>query len=79
MFPQKCVISLMPDKIFFVATAAADSCVNVSPKGLDSPRLLDQQRVIWLNLAVERVQTSCGMSVPLYEYSADQPADKYCQ
>lgn len=36
-------------KIFFVATAAADGRVNVSPKGMDSLRVLDKQRVIWLN------------------------------
>lgn len=29
-------------KIFFVATAAADGRVNVSPKGLDSLRILDK-------------------------------------
>lgn len=37
-------------KIFFVGTAAAASRVNVSPKGMDSFRVLDQSRVAWLNL-----------------------------
>lgn len=37
-------------KLFFVATAAADGRVNVSPKGLDSLRLLDERRVLWLNV-----------------------------
>lgn len=37
-------------KIFFVATAAADGRVNVSPKGMDSLRVVDSNRVIWLNL-----------------------------
>ena len=37
-------------KLFFVGTATADSTVNVSPKGLDSLRVLDERRVIWLNL-----------------------------
>jgi hypothetical protein len=37
-------------KIFFVATATADSRVNLSPKGLDTLRVLDARRVLWLNL-----------------------------
>lgn len=35
--------------IFFVATAAHDGRVNVSPKGLDSLRVLGPNRVVWLN------------------------------
>lgn len=37
-------------KIFFVGTATADSRVNVSPKGMDSLRVLGPNRVIWLNV-----------------------------
>src|SRR4051812_19177958 len=35
--------------MFFVATAARDGRVNVSPKGLDSLRVVDPRRVVWLN------------------------------
>jgi hypothetical protein len=35
--------------MFFVATAARDGHVNVSPKGLDSFRVLGPNRVAWLN------------------------------
>jgi Pyridoxamine 5'-phosphate oxidase len=35
--------------MFFVATAAKGGRVNVSPKGLDSLRVLDPHRVVWLN------------------------------
>ena len=35
--------------IFFVATAARDGRVNVSPKGLDSLQVLGPNRVVWLN------------------------------
>ena len=125
-------------KIFFVGTAAADGRVNVSPKGLDSLRILGSTRVAWLNvtgsgnetsahvrqnprmtlmfaafegrpkilrlfgqaevihsndpqwgvlfplfpplpgarqifvLAVDLVQTSCGMAVPLFDYVGDR-------
>ena len=34
----------------FVATAAADRRVNVSPKGMDTLRVIDESTIIWLNL-----------------------------
>ena len=36
--------------IFFVGTAGSEGSINVSPKGMDSFRVLDQSRVAWLNL-----------------------------
>lgn len=36
--------------MFFVATAGVAGRVNVSPKGMDSLRVLDPHRVAWLNL-----------------------------
>jgi len=36
--------------LFFVGTATADSRVNISPKGMDSFRVLSSSRVAWLNL-----------------------------
>ncbi|MEP2512382.1 MAG: pyridoxamine 5'-phosphate oxidase family protein [Reichenbachiella sp.] len=37
-------------QIFFVATAASSGKVNLSPKGLDSFRILGPNKVAWLNL-----------------------------
>lgn len=37
-------------KIFFVGTATAESRVNISPKGMDSLKVLNENRVIWLNV-----------------------------
>jgi hypothetical protein len=37
-------------KIFFVGTATEDSRVNISPKGMDSLKVMDKNRVIWLNV-----------------------------
>lgn len=37
-------------QMFFVATAAPTGKINLSPKGLDSLKVLDTNRVIWLNL-----------------------------
>ncbi len=36
-------------KIFFVGTAASDGRVNVSPKGMESLKVLGPERVVWLN------------------------------
>lgn len=45
-------------KIFFVGTATANSRVNVSPKGMDSLRVLGQNRLIWLNVTGSGNETS---------------------
>ena len=37
-------------KIFFVGTAASDSLINVSPKGMDALRVLSPSQIMWLNL-----------------------------
>lgn len=36
--------------LYFVGTAGATGFVNVSPKGMDSLRILDETTVAWLNL-----------------------------
>lgn len=45
-------------KLFFVATAAPDGRVNVSPKGMDSLRVLDSNRIVWLNVTGSGNETS---------------------
>ena len=45
-------------KVFFVSTAAADGRVNISPKGLDSLRVLDANRVLWLSVTGSGNETS---------------------
>lgn len=36
--------------LFFVGTAGAEGYVNVSPKGMDSFRVVNSTQVVWLNL-----------------------------
>jgi len=43
-------IFIESQKLFFVGTATAEGRINVSPKGMDSLRVLDRNRVVWLNL-----------------------------
>lgn len=37
--------------MFFVATAAPEGRVNVSPKGMETLQVVDETRVIWMNLS----------------------------
>lgn len=48
-------------KIFFVGTATDDSRVNISPKGMDSLRVLDSNRVIWLNVTGSGNETAAHL------------------
>ena len=125
-------------KIFFVATAPEEGRINLSPKGMDSLRVVNENRVLWLNvtgsgnetaahilenpritimmcsfegapnilriygkgqaihpgdsdwndvvglfpetpgsrqifdITIESAQTSCGMSIPFFEYKGDR-------
>lgn len=37
-------------KVFFVGTAMTEGRVNISPKGMDSFRVLNSNQIVWLNL-----------------------------
>ncbi|MBT9392725.1 pyridoxamine 5'-phosphate oxidase family protein [Hymenobacter sp. NST-14] len=47
--------------LFFVGTAAADGRVNISPKGQDTLRVLDANRVAWLNLTGSGNETAAHL------------------
>lgn len=44
--------------VFFVATAASKGTINISPKGLDSLRIVSPSRIAWLNLTGSGNETS---------------------
>jgi predicted pyridoxine 5'-phosphate oxidase superfamily flavin-nucleotide-binding protein len=48
-------------KIFFVATAAREGRVNLSPKGQDTLRILDNSRMLWLNLTGSGNETAAHL------------------
>ncbi len=64
-------------RIFFVATATQDGRINVSPKGLDSLRILGPNRVAWLNLtgsgneSAAHVLSSPRMTLMFCAFSGD--------
>jgi len=48
--PGQLKLFIEEQKIFFVGTAAAEGRVNISPKGMDSLRVLGSRRVAWLSV-----------------------------
>lgn len=48
-------------KMFFVGTAADKSRINVSPKGMDTFRVLDQNKILWLNLTGSGNETAAHL------------------
>lgn len=48
-------------RIFFVATAAQQGSVNISPKGMDSLRVVNDKRVVWLNVTGSGNETSAQL------------------
>ncbi len=48
-------------KIVFVGTAASDGRVSVSPKGMDSLRVMGDNRVVWLSLTGAENETAAHL------------------
>lgn len=55
---EKHIRFISEQKLFFVGTATADSRVNISPKGMDSLRVLNPNHVVWLNTTGSGNETS---------------------
>jgi len=47
--------------VFFVATAGEAGRINLSPKGMDSLRVLTETRVVWLNLTGSGNETAAHL------------------
>ena len=48
-------------KMFFVGTADSDGRVNVSPKGMDSFKVMGDNRVVWLNMTGSGNETAAHL------------------
>ncbi len=59
--PEKQIEFIRKQKIFFTGTAACDGRVNVSPKGMDTFRIVDPNKVIWLNLTGSGNETAAHL------------------
>lgn len=54
---------IQQQKIFFVATATAEGRINLSPKGMDSLRIIHDNQVAWLNLTGSGNESSTHIQV----------------
>ena len=52
---------ILNQKVFFVATAAADGRINLSPKGMDTFRVLGANKIAWLNLTGSGNETAAHL------------------
>lgn len=52
---------IQKQKVFFVGTAAAEGRVNVSPKGMDTLRVLDSNKIVWMNLTGSGNETAAHL------------------
>ena len=59
--PNRLQAFIRKQPIFFVGTAASEGRVNVSPKGMDSLRILDPNRVVWLNVTGSGNETAAHL------------------
>ena len=44
------LVNFIKDQKVFVATAVSEGTINLSPKGLDSLRVVENNRILWMNL-----------------------------
>ncbi len=59
-------------KVFFVATAMREGRINLSPKGMDSFRVLGPNRIIWLNV------TGSGNETATHLLESDRMTIMFC-
>ena len=52
---------IIRQQLFFVATAVAEGRINLSPKGLDSLRIVNPNQVVWLNLTGSGNETAAHL------------------
>ena len=52
---------IQTQQLFFVATAAPEGRVNLSPKGMDSLRIFSDTRIVWLNLSGSGNETAAHL------------------
>ena len=67
---------IVKQHIFFVGTAMKEGRVNVSPKGMDTFKVINENKVIWLNLTGSGNETAQGRAgkIPPRRPSLADPA-----
>lgn len=52
---------ILRQKLFFVSTTAPGCRINLSPKGMDTLRIMDANRVLWMNLTGSGNETAAHL------------------
>ena len=52
---------IQKQKIFFVGTSADQGRINISPKGIDTFRVLGENKIVWLNLTGSGNETAAHL------------------
>lgn len=52
---------ILKQKVFFVGTAANEGRVNISPKGMDTFRVIEPNKIVWLNLTGSGNETAAHL------------------
>jgi len=52
---------IQKQKMFFVGTAAEQGRINISPKGMDTFRVLGENKIVWLNLTGSGNETAAHL------------------
>ncbi|MGI1680228.1 MAG: pyridoxamine 5'-phosphate oxidase family protein [Cellvibrionaceae bacterium] len=58
---EKHIQFIQKQHLYFIGSAAAEGLVNVSPKGMDSLRVVSSTKVAWLNLTGSGNETAAHM------------------
>ena len=58
---QKLIEFIGKQQLFFVGTAATEGFVNISPKGMDTFRVINESKVVWLNLTGSGNETAAHL------------------
>lgn len=59
--PSEIATFIKEQKMFFVGTAAEEGRVNISPKGIDTFRVLGKNKIVWLNLTGSGNETAAHL------------------
>jgi len=59
----KLIDFIVNQKLFFVATALENGRINLSPKGMDSLRVINGNRLVWMNLTGSGNETAAHLQI----------------
>lgn len=65
-------------KLFFVGTAMTDGRINISSKGMDSLRVMSDNRIIWLNVTGSGNETTAHIQENP-RMTVEQAPMEFCQ